>query len=298
MSRVTKKPPTEVPAVRTPDVLEVIHHEVPDTAAGAGAAPIESAAAVPDTVPAKPKTFRAGGMTWRRMLRAVAITEAAGLAVLLVAGMVYGMSFFPPIAVAAALFAGAAVWLPRMSKAGVVYTLVITSLVFLAFGVGFFGWTGFMYPQSWFEMAFATLTVLVPVMGIVAAIATLRHKDGENAARKTALVTGVLAGAIVLTGIAGAAMSSDPTKLPGDTTLTAMDFEFSQDALTAKAGDVTIYFENDDVFAHNVAIKDHGTSDIANGRSAIRHTFKNMTAGTYEYICYIHPDMKGVLTVT
>lgn len=295
MPRVTRKP-TEVPAARTPDVLEVIHHEVPDTAAGAGAAPIEAAATVTETAPAK--TYREGGMTWRRMLRAVAITEAVGLTVLLVAGMLYGMSFFPPIAVAVALFAGAAARLPRMSKAGVVYSLVVTSLVLLAFGGAFFGWTGFLYPQSWFEMAFATLTVLVPVMGIVAAVATLRHKDGEDAAKKTALVTAVLAGAIVLTGIAGAAMSSDPTKLPGDTKLTATNFEFSQDALTAKAGDVTIYFENDDVFAHNVSIKGHGTSDIADGRSAIRHTFTNMTAGTYEYICALHPDMKGVLTVT
>lgn len=293
MPRVTKKP-TEVPAARTPDVLEVIHHEIPDTAAGAGAAPIEAASLA--TAPAK--TYAEGGMTWRRMLRAVAVAEAVGLAVLLGAGAIYGMGFFAPLAIAAVLFAGAAAWIPRMSKASTVYTLVISSLVLLAFGIGFFGWTGFLYPQSWFEMTFATLTVLGPLAGITAAIATLRRRDADDAAKKTALVTAALASVVVLTGAVGSTLSSDPTRLPGDVTLTAANFEFEQTALTAKAGDVTIYFQNDDPFVHNVKIDKHGTSDIANGRGAIRHTFKGLTAGTYTYICAIHPDMKGTLTVT
>lgn len=74
--------------------------------------------------------------------------------------------------------------------------------------------------------------------------------------------------------------------------------EFDQEALTAKAGNVAIYFENDDPFAHNVRIEGVGTSKDANGRQAIRHVFESLSPGTYTYICAIHPDMSGTLTVT
>jgi plastocyanin len=296
MPRVTKKPTEDVPTARMPDALEVIHHEVPRDAAGLAAVPVAAPASAPAAT--RLTTYQDGGMTWRRMLRGIAITEAVGMTVLLVAGLAYGMSFFAPLALAAALYIGAAAWLPRMSKAGTVYTLVVASLTLVMFGGMFFGWTGFLYPQSWFEESFATLTVLLPIAGIVAAVATLRHKDGQDAARTAALGVAALATVIVAVGIVGSAASSDPTRLPGDTTVTASDFEFATKAITAKAGDVSIYFANEDPFAHNVKIDGYGTSDIAQGRMSIRHTFKNVKAGTYEFICAIHPDMTGTLTVT
>ena len=280
MLRVKKSP------VAKADVLEVIHNQIPDTAAGAGAAPIPQ------------RTYKEGGMTWRRMLRAVAVTEVVGLAALLVAGTVYGLDFFAPLAVAALLFAGATAWIPRMSKASTIYSLVVCSLTLLMFGGAFFGWTGFLYWQSWFEMTFATLTVLVPIAGIVAAIAVLRRREGAEAARRTGSVVGALAAAIVLVGVVGSVVANDATRLPGDTSLTAMNFEFEQTALTAKAGDVAIYFDNQDPFAHNVKIEGVGATEDAAGRQAIRHVFKNLAAGTYTFICSIHPDMKGTLTVT
>lgn len=268
------------------DTLEVIHHTVPDTAAGAGAAPIPA------------RTYSDGGMTWRRMMRGIAITEVGGLTTLLVAGALYGLGFFAPLAIALVLWGVAAVLVPRMTKASTVYTLVVTSLTLVMFGGLFFGWTGFMYPKSWFEMTFATLTVLLPIAGIVAAVATLRHHDGNDAAKTPARVIAALATVIVLVGAVGTLATSDATRLPGDVTLTSANFEFEQEALTAKAGDVAIYFENEDPFVHNVKIEGKGTSANAEGGKSIRHVFKGMTAGTYEYLCAIHPDMKGTLTVT
>lgn len=279
-------PRLKKPATAKPDVLEVIHHEIPDTAAGAGAAPIA------------PRSYDEGGMTWRHMLRAVTIAEAVGFAGLLVAGTLYGLSFFAPIAVAAVLHAVAAVLLPRMTKASAVYSLVVCSLTLVMFGGLFFGWTGFFYPNSWFEMTWGTLTVLVPIAGITAAIATLRHKDGTDAAKTPSRVVAAVSAAVVLIGVVGSALAKDATRLPGDITLTASDMKFEQDTLTAKAGDVAIYFENKDPFAHNVKIDGVGTSKDASGRVAIRHVFKNMSAGSYTFYCEIHPDMKGTLTVT
>lgn len=279
-------PRLKKPAMAKPDVLEVIHHEIPDTAAGAGAAPIA------------PRSYKDGGMTWRRMLRSVAVAEAVGFTTLIVAGMLYGLSFFAPIAVAAVLYAVAIVLLPRMTKASAVYSLVVCSLTLVMFGGLFFGWAGFKYPNNWFEMTWGTLTVLVPIAGITAAIATLRHKDGTDAAKTPSRAVAAVSAAVVLVGIVGSATASDATRLPGDLTLTAADMKFEQSTLTAKAGDVAIYFENDDPFAHNVKIDGHGTSSDASGRISIRHVFENLGAGSYKYYCAIHPDMKGTLTVT
>jgi plastocyanin len=283
MPKISKR---STPSAAKPDVLEVTHHEIPDNAAGAGAAPIPGPA------------YAEGGLTWRRMLRAVALTEVAGAAVLLVAGAIYGMEFFAPMAVAALLFGVAAVWLPRMTKAGTVFALVVSSLMLVLFGGLFYGWSGFLYLTSWFEVAFATLTVLVPIAGIVAAVATLRRRNGADAARTPLRVTAVVCAAVVLVGVVGSIVSSDATRLPGDVTLSAKNFEFAQKSLTARSGDVAIYFSNNDAFVHNVKIEGHGVSKNANGRQSIRHVFQGLAAGSYSYVCTIHTDMKGTLTVT
>lgn len=280
MPRITKRAPAK-------DVLEVIHHEIPDTAAGAGAAPI--AAPPANDV----------GMTWRRMLRAVAVTDAAGLACLLVATTVYGVDFFYPAFFAAVLFAAGAVWMGRGSKASTVFTLVIASLTLVMFGVLFFAWTGLFAFRSWFEVAFGTLTVLLPIAGIVAATAALRHHDGADAARTPAIATAAVCSLLVLAGIVGSATTSDATRLPGDLTLSAHNIDFGQTSLSAKAGNVAIYLENKDPFPHNVTIKGHGGPADAPGRSSVRYVFRNLTPGTYAYYCSLHEDeMKGTLTVT
>ncbi len=284
MLRLGKK---SVSAERTPDTLEVVHHEIPDTAAGAGA----------PAIPAR--AYRDGGITWRMMMQATAVAEVVGFGALLVGLAVYGTGTFGPAIVAAVLFAVAAVWIPRMTKASTIYSLVVSSLTLLLFGGLFFGWTGYLHITSWFEVTFATASTVVPIAGIVAATATLRHHDGDNAAKTPAMVTGIVCAALVLVGVVGSVASSDATRLPGDVTVAAQNFKFEQTAITAKAGDVAIYFENKDPFAHNVAIRGHGASSDANGGQSIRHVFKSLPAGSYEYYCTIHPDeMKGTLTVT
>ena len=337
MPRISRQEPK-------PDVLEVVHHEIPQDAAAAGAPPIPEQATAPgDTTAAAPlaapaetaatsdatnaayatdaaygtdatgtayateatnaayatnATYAGDGMTWRRMAGTLAITQAACYAALLVATTAYGVSFFFPIAIAAALYVGAALWIRRMTKAGAVYTLTINALCLVMFGGLFFGWTGFMYPRSWFEMAWGTFTVLVPLAGLVASIAAVRHRDRPDAAKVPIRVVAAVASALVLVGVVGTATAGDATRVPGDVELTASNFEFEQTELTAKAGNVAIYFDNDDPFEHNVEIKGVGTSSNAPSGRAIRHVFNGLKPGTYTYVCAIHPDMKGTLTVT
>jgi plastocyanin len=281
MPRITKKAPTK-------DVLEVVHHEIPDTAAGAGAEPIPAPPPAPET-----------GMTWRRLLSAVAVTEVVGLAALLVATTVYGVDFFMPAFIAAVLFGAGALWMRRRSRASTIFTLVVASVAFLFLGVMFFSFTGFLHLRSWFEVTFATLTVLVPLTGIVAATKVLRHRDGADAARTPAIVVGAVSAALVLAGVIGSATASDATRRLGDVTVGAHNVDFDQTAITAKSGDVAIYFENKDPFPHNMTIDGHGTTGDAAGRQSIRHVFHNLAPGTYAFYCSIHKDdMKGTLTVT
>lgn len=290
MSRLMHKKPK-------PDVLEVVHHEIPDNAAAAGAAAIPEQRAATSVM--SRVAYKEGGITWRRMARYVAVTEAVGLLAILVMGAIEGLDAFYPAYLAAILFGVAAFLLPRGTKASAVYTLVVSCVMLVLMGGLFFGWTGFLHPLSYFEMTFATMSTLVPIAGIVATIAVLRHHDGANAAKTTATVTAAVCALLLVTGVVGSLATTDATRLPGDITVAAHNFKFEQTAITAKSGNVAIYFENKDPFAHNVTIKGHGGSKDANGRNSIRHVFRNLAAGTYEFYCSIHPeDMKGTLTVT
>jgi len=152
-----------------PDVLEVVHHEIPDNAAAAGAAAIPEQRAATSAM--SRVAYREGGITWWRMARYVAVTEAVGLVAILVMGAIEGLDAFYPAWIAAILFGVAAFLLPRGTKASAVYTLVVSSVMLVLMGGLFFGWSGFLHPLSYFEMTFATLSTLVPIAGIVATIA-------------------------------------------------------------------------------------------------------------------------------
>ena len=86
-------------------------------------------------------------------------------------------------------------------------------------------------------------------------------------------------------------------------TLDAMGIQWMQKELTAPA-DVkfTIRFNNQDAGTpHNVEIKQNGASifkgEIFNGVASKDYSVGPLAAGTYEYICTVHPNMVGTLTV-
>jgi amicyanin len=136
--------------------------------------------------------------------------------------------------------------------------------------------------------------------------------------RKTLFSVGGLfaAGAIVLATVgvgggksaagnnmAGMAMSAQAAAAPaGASTAVATDavdiknFAFSPATVTVKAGS-TVVWTNADSIQHDITF-DGGSisSSVLNHNDTFSHTFT--TAGTYHYICSIHPFMHGTVIVT
>jgi plastocyanin len=102
--------------------------------------------------------------------------------------------------------------------------------------------------------------------------------------------------AVVLTmvGVGVGAFTSSPARA-ADTTVSIENFAFSPAAISVQAGD-TVTWVNNDTVAHTATATDGSfdTGSIAPGSSA-SITFS--TAGTFSYICSIHPSMSGSVDV-
>jgi amicyanin len=71
---------------------------------------------------------------------------------------------------------------------------------------------------------------------------------------------------------------------------------FSAATITVKAGS-TVVWTNNDAIQHDVTFDGGGiASSVLNHSDTFSHTFP--TAGTYHYICSIHPFMHGTVIVT
>lgn len=96
---------------------------------------------------------------------------------------------------------------------------------------------------------------------------------------------------------ASSAATSTGPAAPAAVTVNVADMKFSPADITVKAGD-TVTWKFDDKAPHAV----QGIGDVALGINSpiIRkgewsHNFT--TPGTYRYLCPLHPDMKGTVTV-
>ncbi|MFC9998518.1 plastocyanin/azurin family copper-binding protein [Nocardia sp. NPDC127526] len=93
-----------------------------------------------------------------------------------------------------------------------------------------------------------------------------------------------------------AAATSGP-RTPATMTVDVVDMKFSPAALTVKTGD-TVTWKFEDKAPHAV----QGIGDVAMGiNSPIIHkgewSYTFTVPGTYRYLCPLHPDMKGTITV-
>lgn len=83
----------------------------------------------------------------------------------------------------------------------------------------------------------------------------------------------------------------------GSVTLTAADFAFSPDAVTAAAGD-TIEFSNDDDAKHSFTAEEAGIDEDADAGESVSIDLGDAEAGTYDFVCKYHPEMTGTLEIT
>jgi len=86
----------------------------------------------------------------------------------------------------------------------------------------------------------------------------------------------------------GAAVATDAVHIK--------NLAFSPATITVKAGSAVVW-TNDDAIEHDITF-DGGAiaSSVLNHNDTFSHTFP--TAGTYHYICSIHPFMHGTVIVT
>ena len=115
---------------------------------------------------------------------------------------------------------------------------------------------------------------------------------GATTAAAAAATTAAAAGG----GAATTAASGGGTPAAGAGAVTIKDFSFSPADLTVAKG-TKVTWKNDDSATHRIKSGDGSfdSQDLKNGDS-FDHTFD--TAGTFDYICGIHPSMKGKITVT
>ena len=93
-----------------------------------------------------------------------------------------------------------------------------------------------------------------------------------------------------------AAPAASSSSSSGGVTIKAAGFAFAPKSVTVKKGQ-KVTWTNSDPAPHNVTSSD-GTiksKDFTNGQS---FTYTATKAGTFDYICTIHPQMKATLIVT
>ena len=83
----------------------------------------------------------------------------------------------------------------------------------------------------------------------------------------------------------------------GSATLNAVDFAFDPTDLSVGAGG-TIEFTNEDDAEHNITAEDAGIDEDVEAGGSTSVSLEGVEAGSYDFICKYHPDMKGTLEVT
>lgn len=119
----------------------------------------------------------------------------------------------------------------------------------------------------------------------------------------------VLSLSLVALAVVAAACSGGPggsiglaaTAPAGAISVTAKDIKFTTPSITAPAGEAfQIFLDNQDSAPHNVAIKDGSGTVAFKGElvtsTQVTYDVAALAAGTYEFYCEVHPEMKGTLT--
>ncbi len=103
-------------------------------------------------------------------------------------------------------------------------------------------------------------------------------------------------------GATAAPATEAPAAPAGDATvIVAKDIKFQTPAVTVAAGEpVAIVLDNQEAAPHNIAIKDASGAEVFKGEivsdTKVTYAVPALAAGTYTFLCEVHPDMKGTIT--
>jgi plastocyanin len=79
--------------------------------------------------------------------------------------------------------------------------------------------------------------------------------------------------------------------------LVAEDMKFSPTSLSAASGS-SIEFTNQDDAKHSFTAEDAGIDEEVDAKASTTVDLSGVEAGSYEFLCKFHSDMKGTLEVT
>ncbi len=87
----------------------------------------------------------------------------------------------------------------------------------------------------------------------------------------------------------------------GSITIVAKDNKFLTTSVTAPADEAfEIVLDNQEGAPHNVAISDASGAKVFTGEivssTKVTNAIPGLAAGSYTFICEVHPDMKGTIT--
>jgi plastocyanin len=107
---------------------------------------------------------------------------------------------------------------------------------------------------------------------------------------------------------AAAPPSGTPAPAPGagppdgaTISIVAKDMRFSEPLVSVPAGiPFAVEFDNLDDVPHNVAISDGAGASMFKGEivtaAKVVYSLPALAAGTYTFVCEVHPDMQGTIT--
>ncbi|MGA8340157.1 MAG: cupredoxin family copper-binding protein [Solirubrobacteraceae bacterium] len=121
------------------------------------------------------------------------------------------------------------------------------------------------------------------------------HRHVNEHARSHAATVELAGGALRAGGAVSSPARPATAHAANDTSVTISDFQFTPATITIHVGD-TVTWANHGPSAHTATANDSSfnTGVLQKGHSA-SHTFT--TAGTFTYICQIHPFMHGTVVV-
>jgi plastocyanin len=126
--------------------------------------------------------------------------------------------------------------------------------------------------------------------------------SGDNATTASTTGTATNGGAAGATTAGGNSAATETINLEADPD---GQLAFTSDSLTAKAGNVTIAFDNPAPITHDVAVEDSAGNEVGQSdliaQSSTNLVLKNLKPGTYTYFCTVpghrEAGMEGTLTV-
>ena len=123
--------------------------------------------------------------------------------------------------------------------------------------------------------------------------------------KRLTLILGLGALAAVLAACSGSSASTaapagsvDPNAI----VVTANNLAFSPTEISAPADAAfEIVFDNQEGVPHNMAISDSTGTNVFKGEivsnQKVSYSVPALAAGSYPFVCEVHPDMKGTITV-